>query len=83
MFRKKNDFSEGEMALQNLLNARSELERAKQMFDYAEDAYFEIANTELTIAELKYNVAFKKLKKLYADGVVIPQMQNYKSYACN
>lgn len=83
MFRKKNDFSEGEMALQNLLNARSELERAKQMFDYAEDAYFEIANAELTIAELKYNVAFKKLKKLCADGVIIPQMQNYKSYDCN
>lgn len=83
MFRKKNDFFEGEMALQNLLNARSELERAKQMFDYAEDAYFEIANTELTIAELKYNVAFQKLKKLCIDGIVIPKMQNYKSYVCN
>ena len=48
--------------------------------NYAEDKYFEIANTELTVAELKYDVAFKKLKMLCADGVAVPQMQIYKSY---
>ena len=83
MFKKEKVLIEGEMALENLLEAREKLERAKQMFNYAEDAYFEIANTELTIAELKYDVAFKKLKKLCADGITVPQMQSYKSYICN
>lgn len=83
MFKKEKVLIEGEMALENLLEARAELERAKQMFNYAEDAYFEIANTELTIAELKYDVAFKKLKKLCADGITVSQMQIYKSYICN
>lgn len=59
MLKKEKVLIEGEMVLENLLEAREELERAKQMFNYAEDAYFEIANTELTIAELKYDVAFK------------------------
>ena len=83
MLKKEKVLIEGDMALENLLEAREELERAKQMFNYAEDAYFEIANTELTIAELKYDVAFKKLKKLCADGITVPQMQSYKSYICN
>ena len=83
MLKKEKVLIEGEMVLENLLEAREELERAKQMFNYAEDAYFEIANTELTIAELKYDVAFKKLKKLCADGITVPQMQSYKSYICN
>ena len=83
LFKKEVVLSEGEMALENLLEARAELERAKQMFNYAEDKYFEIANTELTVAELKYDVAFKKLKMLCADGIAVPQMQSYKSYICN
>ena len=57
-----------------------EPEPAPDMFGWVNDEYFEIANTELTIAELKYNVAFKKLKMLCADGVAVPQMQIYKSY---
>ena len=80
MFKKTKEYSIADNALQEMLKARAELARAKQMFDYAEDKYFEIANIELTIAELKYDVAFKKLKMLCADGVVAPQMQIYKSY---
>lgn len=83
MFKKEKVLTEGEVALENLLEAREELERAKQRFNYAEDTYFEIANTELTIAELKYDVAFKKMKKLCADGIAVPQMRIYKSYISN
>ena len=81
MFKKQIDFSEKEMALQNMLAARDELNRAMQMFNYATDEYFEIANTELTIAELKYNVAIQKLKKLCEDKVDIPSIGIIHSYA--
>lgn len=83
MFKKKIEFSEKDVALQEMLAARNELERVKQMFNYAEEEYFEIANTELTIAELKYDVAFKKLKKLCADGKDLPRIGIIYSYACN
>lgn len=83
MFKKKIEFSEKDVALQEMLAARNELERAKQMFNYANDEYFEIANTELTIAELKYNVAFQKLKILCADGVNLPSIGVIYSYAAN
>ena len=33
MFKKEKVLTEGEMALENLLEAREELERAKQMFN--------------------------------------------------
>ena len=83
MFKKKIEFSEKDAALQEMLAARNELERAKQMFNYANDEYFEIANTELTIAELKYNVTFQKLKILCADGVNLPSIGVIYSYAVN
>lgn len=81
MFKKKNEFSEKDIALRDMLAAREELARAEQMFDYANDDYFEIANTDLTIAQLKYDNAIKKLKKLCEDGKDIPQMNTIKSYA--
>ena len=80
MFRKKIEFSETEIALQEMIEAKAELARTEQMFNYANDDYFEIANTELTIAKLKYDVTFKKLKMLCANGIAVPQMQTYKSY---
>lgn len=83
MFKKKNEFSEKDIALMNMLAAKEELMRAKQMFDYANDDYFEIANNDLTIAQLKYDNAIKKLKKLCEDGKDIPQMNTIKSYATN
>ena len=83
MFKKKIEFSEKDAALQEMLAARNELERAKQMFNYANDEYFEIANTELTVSELKYNFAFQKLKILCADGVNLPSIGIIYSYAVN
>jgi hypothetical protein len=80
MFKKKIEFSEKDAALKEMLAARNELERARQMFNYATNEYFEIANTELTIAELKYNVAFTKLKKLCADKVDLPSIGIIHSY---
>lgn len=80
MFRKKIEFSETEIALQEMIEAKAELARTEQMFNYANNEYFEIANDELAIAQLRYDVAFKKLKMLRANGIVVPQMQTYKSY---
>ena len=79
-FKKKEQFSEVEIALEEMIAARNELTRVETLFNYANDDYFEIANTELTIAKLKYDVAFKKLKMLCANGITVPQMQIYKSY---
>ncbi len=79
-FKKKEQFSEVEIALEEMIAARNELTRVETLFNYVNDDYFEIANTELTIAKLKYDVAFKKLKMLCVDGVAVPQMQIYKSY---
>lgn len=81
MFRKKIEFSETEIALQEMIEAKAELVRAEQMFNYANNEYFEIANDELTIAQLRYEVCFKKLKKLCKDNKDFPQMKIYKSYA--
>ena len=80
MFRKKIEFSETEIALQEMVEAKAELARTEQMFNYANNEYFEIANDKLTIAQLRYDIAFKKLKMLCANGIVVPQMQTYKSY---
>lgn len=79
-FKKKEQFSEVEIALEEMIAARNELTRVETLFNYVNDDYFEIANTELTIAKLKYDVAFKKLKMLCANGIAVPQMQIYKSY---
>lgn len=79
-FKKKEQFSEVEIALEEMIAARDELTRVETLFNYVNDDYFAIANTELTIAKLKYDVAFKKLKMLCANGIAVPQMQIYKSY---
>jgi hypothetical protein len=66
--------SEKEMALRAMLEARTELQRALDMFGWANEEYFEIANTELTIAKLKYEVASKKVLMLCKDGKNLPKI---------
>ena len=71
---KQKIYSEKEVAMMDFLDARAELERAEDMFGWANDEYFEIANMELTIAKLKYEVAFKKMMMLCKDGGTNPKI---------
>ena len=71
---KQKVYSEKEVAMMEFLDARAELQRAEDMFRWATDEYFEIANTELTIAKLKHEVAFKKLKMLCKDSEGNPKI---------
>ena len=71
---KQKVYSEKEMALADMLQARAEYERACDMFGWANDEYFEIANMELTIAKLKYEVSVKKVLMLCKDGKDIPRI---------
>ena len=71
---KQKVYSEKEVAMMDFLDARVELERAEDMFGWANDEYFEIANMELTIAKLKYEVAFKKMMMLCKDGETNPKI---------
>ena len=64
----KEKFNEKEQALKDIQEAKENLERANMLFDYAESDYFEIANMELTIAQMKYNLAIKKAQKLCSNG---------------
>ena len=66
--------SEKEIALKEMLEAREELKRVQDLFGWANDEYFEIANMELTIAKLKYEVATKKVHMLCKDGENIPRI---------
>ena len=71
---KQKVYSEKEVAMMDFLDARAELERAEDMFGWVNDEYFEIANMELTIAKLKYEVAFKKMMMLCRDGETNPKI---------
>ena len=71
---KQKVYSEKEMAMMDMLEARAELQRAEDMFGWANDEYFEIANMELTIAKLKYEVSVKKVLMLCKDGKDIPRI---------
>ena len=60
----KKILTEQQVAFEDLRQARLEVARAEQMFDYASPDFFEIANIELTIAQMRYEVCVKKLRLL-------------------
>lgn len=65
---KSNDtMNEYEQALEEMLEAKKELDLARQMFDFADQDYFEAANAALTAAEEKYKVSSKRLSAMVKD----------------
>lgn len=66
--KKNHVLTEQEMLLREILEAKFELERVRTLFNYADAEHFEIANAELTIAENKYNLLFKKARMLNMKG---------------
>ena len=72
--------NEKEIALMQMVEARDEYERALDMFNYAIDEYFDIANMELTIAKLRYDICVKKVRLLCKDGKDLPRMACIESF---
>ena len=72
--KKQKVYSEKEMAMKEFLDAQAELQRAEDMFGWANEEYFEIANMELTIAKLKHEVTFKKMMMLCKDSEDNPKI---------
>ena len=66
--KKNHVLTEQEMLLREIAEAKFELERICTLFNYADAEHFEIANAELTIAENKYNLLFKKARMLDMKG---------------
>ena len=78
--------TEQEIALRDLIEAKEEVQRAEIAFNEAEEEYFEIANAELTVAYLKWDLCVKKMKKACSRSDVNPKLPifhliaNPKSY---
>ena len=66
-------FNEVLNAMKALQDAKYDLMCAESRFNYAHPDYFEIANTDLTIAQEAYKVAEARLNKLTATGDNFPQ----------
>ena len=66
-------FNEVLNAMKALQDAKYDLMCAESRFNYAHPDFFEIANTDLTIAQEAYKVAEARLRKLTALGENYPQ----------
>ena len=66
-------FDEVLNAMKALQDAKYDLMCAESRFNYAHPDYFEIANTDLTIAQEAYKVAEARLNKLISTGDEFPQ----------
>ena len=58
----KKVLSEREIAENEYLDAKEELDRVRNLFDYASSEYFDLINSELTLAKKRYSFAIQKLK---------------------
>ena len=70
---KKIVWDEKMIALQAVEEAKENWKRAETMFAYATPDFFDIANMELTIAEMQYRVAMMKLQKICGQDDQNPQ----------
>jgi hypothetical protein len=71
-FMAKKKYSEKEIILQEYVEARKELDRATQMFNFATAEFFDIANMELTIAEMRTKVCESKMRLICKSGETNP-----------
>ena len=79
MFRKKKEPTEQDLALAEMIAARNKYEQALDNFNNADFDFFEIANSELTIAKLQLEVSILKLQKLYEVTKIVPQSYPIKA----
>ena len=78
---KKKKTSEQQEALWAMQEAQEKYFIAKCHFNTANSEFFEIANAELTIAKLYYELCIKKLRKLCENGEYPVQSPFYKIYS--
>ena len=67
------------MALSDMIAARNKYEQAIQNFNCADPEFFEIANNELTVAKLQFEISLAKLKKICEVRGDVPQMSPLKA----
>ncbi|MBQ1271703.1 MAG: hypothetical protein IIY11_08620 [Clostridia bacterium] len=60
--------TEKELAVLDMLDAKEQLTDAHNRFNWASEAYFEVANSELTIAKMRYDNAITKVRMLCAES---------------
>jgi hypothetical protein len=79
MFKEKV-LTEQEIAVEEMFAAKDNYELALQNFNNADMDFFEIANKELTIAQLQLEVAISKLQKLKDKGYQIPSLSPFENF---
>ena len=79
MFKKRKESTEQDLALAEMIAARKKYEQAIENFNNADFDFFEIANSELTIAKLQLEVSILKLQKLYEVTKIVPQSYPIKA----
>ena len=78
---KKKKTSEQQEALWAMQEAQEKYFIAERHFNTASPEFFDIANAELTIAKLYYELCLKKLGKLCENGEYPVQSPFYKIYS--
>lgn len=78
---KKKKVSEQQEALWAMQEAQEKYFIAERNFNTADPEFFDIANAELTIAKLSYELCLKKLRKLCENGEYPIQSPFYGIYS--
>ena len=72
MLKKKKVTTEVDWALEDMIQAQKNYNRALQNFNNADFEFFDIANKELTIAQLQLDVSVTKLRQLCQVTGMVP-----------
>ena len=74
----KRKLTEQEEAYLSMLEAKEKYIIAEKNFNNAIDDYFDIANAELTLAKINYELSFTKLKQLCKNTKEYPRISIFK-----